>query len=89
MTRLVVDASTVLTWCFPDEKARKAQEISELIAAGERIAVPEGLPQESLAMAKWAYSTSANPSFTRRKNRPLVVDTKTYLRPRINADQRG
>jgi predicted nucleic acid-binding protein len=40
VSRLVVDASTVLTWCFPDEKAQKAQEISELIAGGERVAVP-------------------------------------------------
>jgi predicted nucleic acid-binding protein len=29
-----------LTWCFPDEETRKAQEISELIAAGQRVAVP-------------------------------------------------
>jgi predicted nucleic acid-binding protein len=40
VSRLVVDASTVLTWCFPDEKAQKAEEISELIAAGNRVSVP-------------------------------------------------
>ena len=40
MTRFVLDASTVLTWCFPDEKAQKAQEISERIAGGDTVIVP-------------------------------------------------
>jgi predicted nucleic acid-binding protein len=40
VSRFVLDASTVLTWCFPDEEAQKAQEISELIAGGERVIVP-------------------------------------------------
>ena len=40
MNRFVLDASVVLTWCFPDEKTQKALEISERIAAGERVAVP-------------------------------------------------
>lgn len=40
MSGLVLDASTVLTWCFPDEKAQKAQEISDLISTGETISVP-------------------------------------------------
>jgi predicted nucleic acid-binding protein len=40
VTRFVLDASTVLTWCFPDEESQKALEISERIAEGERVAVP-------------------------------------------------
>ena len=40
MSRFVLDASIVLTWCFPDEEAQKAEEISERIATGERILVP-------------------------------------------------
>lgn len=40
MTHFVLDASTVLTWCFPDEKAQKAQEISERIADGDTVVVP-------------------------------------------------
>lgn len=40
MSDLVLDGSTVLTWCFPDEKVQKAKEISERIAAGERVTVP-------------------------------------------------
>jgi predicted nucleic acid-binding protein len=40
VTRFVLDASIVLTWCFPDEKAQKAQEISERIATGARATVP-------------------------------------------------
>jgi predicted nucleic acid-binding protein len=37
--RFVLDASIVLTWCFPDEEARKAEEISERIALGDKPAV--------------------------------------------------
>jgi predicted nucleic acid-binding protein len=37
---LFLDASVVLTWCFPDEESQKAVEISELIAGGDRGAVP-------------------------------------------------
>lgn len=40
MSRIVLDASTVLTWCFPDEESQKAQEISERIAGGDRVTVP-------------------------------------------------
>ena len=40
MTRFVLDASIVLTWCFPDEEAQKAQEISERIAGGDTVVVP-------------------------------------------------
>ena len=40
MSRFVLDASVVLTWCFADEQSRKAEEISERIAAGERVLVP-------------------------------------------------
>ena len=40
MSRIVLDASTVLTWCFPDEESQKALEISERIAGGDRVVVP-------------------------------------------------
>ncbi len=39
MSRLVLDASAVLTWCFPDEESQKALEISERIAQGDWVAV--------------------------------------------------
>jgi predicted nucleic acid-binding protein len=39
VTRFVLDASIVLTWCFPDEETRKAEEISERIATGDKPAV--------------------------------------------------
>ncbi len=35
----MLDASVVLTWCFPDEQSQKAEIISEKIATGERPAV--------------------------------------------------
>lgn len=40
MSLVVLDASVVLSWCFPDEKSQKAEEISGRIAAGDRIVVP-------------------------------------------------
>jgi predicted nucleic acid-binding protein len=40
VTRFVLDASIVLTWCFPDEEAQKAEKISERIAVGDKPAVP-------------------------------------------------
>jgi len=40
VTRFVVDASVVMTWCFPDESSQKAMDVSERIAAGGRILVP-------------------------------------------------
>lgn len=39
MTRFVLDASVVLTWCFPDEASEKAIEISERFASGDRAVV--------------------------------------------------
>ncbi len=36
----VLDASIVLTWCFPDEEAQRAEETSERIALGDRPTVP-------------------------------------------------
>ena len=40
MNRFVVDASVVMTWCFPDESSQKAVEASERVADGGRITVP-------------------------------------------------
>lgn len=39
MSRFVLDASVVLTWCFPDEASEKAIEISERFASGDRAIV--------------------------------------------------
>ena len=39
MSRFVLDASIVLTWCFPDEESQKADAIAERIAAGDRVVV--------------------------------------------------
>jgi predicted nucleic acid-binding protein len=40
VSRFVLDASIVLTWCFPDEQSQHAEAISERIARGERAVVP-------------------------------------------------
>jgi len=44
----VLDASIALTWCFPDEEAQKALEVSERIATGETVLVPTFWPHEIL-----------------------------------------
>jgi predicted nucleic acid-binding protein len=40
MSRFVLDASVILTWCFPDEESQKALEISQRVANGDRVVVP-------------------------------------------------
>jgi predicted nucleic acid-binding protein len=40
VSRFVLDASIVLTWCFPDEESHKAHEVAERIAGGDRVIVP-------------------------------------------------
>jgi predicted nucleic acid-binding protein len=39
VSRFVLDASVVLTWCFPDEASQKAAEISERFSVGDRAVV--------------------------------------------------
>ena len=48
MSRFVLDASVVLTWCFPDERAQKAEAVSDRIAAGDRAVVTAFCPHEVL-----------------------------------------
>jgi hypothetical protein len=48
LSRFVLDASVVLTWCFPDEQSQKAEVISERIAAGDQPAVTALRPHEVL-----------------------------------------
>ena len=40
VSRFVLDASIIQTWCFSDGESQKALEISERIASGDRVAVP-------------------------------------------------
>jgi predicted nucleic acid-binding protein len=40
VSRFVIDASVVLTWCFPDEEAQRAEAVAERIASGETVVVP-------------------------------------------------
>ena len=85
MSALVLDASTVLTWCFPDEKAQKAKEISERIAAGERVAVPAFWRHEVLnALLTGEKRKRLTPELTRAfiedLNR-LPVDVEAHATP--------
>jgi len=64
VSRFVLDASTVLTWCFPDEKAQKAREVSERIAAGDTLIVPAFWRHEilnALLVGEHAFTVNTGP----------------------------
>jgi len=48
MTRFVLDASVVLTWCFPDENAAAAQHAAGMFKQGGTAVVPSFWPHEVL-----------------------------------------
>lgn len=83
MTRFVLDASTVLTWCFPDEKAQKAQEISERIAGGDTVIVPafwlhEVLNALLVGERRNRLTSELTQAFTADLNRlPVDIDVAT------------
>ncbi len=48
MSRFVVDASVVLTWCFPDENASLAQHVAGMFKRGDTAVAPSFWPHEVL-----------------------------------------
>lgn len=48
MSRFVVDASVVLTWCFPDENAALAHYVAERFKRGDTGLAPSFWPHEVL-----------------------------------------
>jgi hypothetical protein len=40
LSRIVVDASITLTWCFPDEQTPLSLRVLERLQAGEQALVP-------------------------------------------------
>ncbi len=48
MTRFVLDASTALTWCFPDEHAADAQHALDLLKQDAEAVAPSFWPVEVL-----------------------------------------
>ena len=48
MSRFVLDASVVLTWCFPDENVALAQHVAGLFKQGHTAVVPPFWPHEVL-----------------------------------------
>ncbi len=48
MSRFVLDASVVLTWCFPDENARLAQHVADMFKRGDTAVAPSFWPHEVL-----------------------------------------
>lgn len=90
MSRFVLDASVVLTWCFPDEESQKAVEISERIAAGDRVAVPPFWPHEILnallvGERRKRLTRDLSVAFLDDLNR-LPVDIDTPAAPKIVFD---
>lgn len=48
MRRFVLDASIVLTWCFPDENAALAQHVADRFKQGDTALAPSFWPHEVL-----------------------------------------
>ena len=48
MSRFVLDASVVLTWCFPDENAATAQHVASMFKQGDTAVAPSFWPHEVL-----------------------------------------
>lgn len=48
MSRFVVDASVVLTWCFPDEHSALSQRVAEMFQHGDSAITPSFWPHEVL-----------------------------------------
>jgi predicted nucleic acid-binding protein len=48
VSRFVLDASVVLTWCFPDENAPVAQQVADLCKRGDVAVAPSFWPHEVL-----------------------------------------
>jgi predicted nucleic acid-binding protein len=48
VSRFVLDASVVLTWCFPDENAATAQQVAGMFKQGDTAIVPSFWPHEVL-----------------------------------------
>ena len=48
MSRFVLDASIVLTWCFPDENAALAQHVADRFTHGDTAVAPCFWPHEVL-----------------------------------------
>ncbi len=48
MSRFVVDASVVLTWCFPDENSPLAQRVAQMFKQGDSAIAPSFWPHEVL-----------------------------------------
>jgi predicted nucleic acid-binding protein len=48
VSRFVLDASVVLTWCFPDENAAMAQHVAGMFKQGRTAVAPSFWPHEVL-----------------------------------------
>jgi predicted nucleic acid-binding protein len=48
VSRFVLDASVVLTWCFPDENAAMAQHVADMFKQGDTAIAPSFWPHEVL-----------------------------------------
>jgi predicted nucleic acid-binding protein len=48
VSRFVLDASVVLTWCFPDEDSALAQRVSQMFRNGDSAITPSFWPHEVL-----------------------------------------
>jgi predicted nucleic acid-binding protein len=93
VSRIVLDASIVLTWCFPDEKTQKAEKVSERIAAGDTVAVPPFWRHEILnallvGEKRKRLTSELTQSFIKDLDRlPIYVDVNTTSEVVFNQTQ--
>jgi|SRR5579863_3764146 len=48
MSQFVLDASVVLTWCFPDEHSAQSQRVAQMFRHGDSAITPSFWPHEVL-----------------------------------------
>ncbi len=59
MTRLVIDASVTLSWCFPDEQTPMSVNVLDRLKAGKQALMPAFWAIEVLNTLLWANAKDA------------------------------
>jgi len=69
VTRIVIDASVTLSWCFPDEQTQTSMDVLDRLKAGEQALVP----------AFWALEVVNTLLVGERKGRITAEQTRVFL----------
>ena len=69
MTRIVIDASVTLSWCFPDEQTLMSMNVLDRLKAGDQALVP----------AFWALEVLNTLLVGERKGRITAEQTRVFF----------